>query len=363
MKKIITSSIVILLVSCMLCGISAAAVSITVSKNKVPRGQTSVVSATYRFSNIAGTSVNSPQGFFRIASGAGVITVGTVNTRITANTPIPPNFNTGAGRTTELINISSGLLEQILARGTTRFYYERVFSTNIGVPSDTVRIDFQIVSETMADLSIKKVDLYFENKRPEITIEKGYKGLKAFADISYTGTGLFEGYWEIDGRIISRVYQQLTYGGLLKLQTPEIPELPTYDPGTHRIRFVITRPAQNIPVPVIIYFVNLDRFKPAVSAIGVLSPRDKSVIEYGSQKFEWQRPADTAVFLVQYGDKLESKTIFSAYTRDDFYVIPEAILKESFKIGQQYFWKVIGFDNNNMIIGESAVYSFTFMKR
>lgn len=212
----------------------------------------------------------------------------------------------------------------------------------------------------MADLSIKKIDLYFENRRPEITIEKGLKSLKAFADISYSGSGLLEGYWEVDGRVISRVFQQLSFGGLLKLQTPEIPELPTFDPGTHRIRFVITRPVQYISLPMIIYFVNLDRFKPAISAIGVFSPQNRAVIEYESQKFEWQRPANATIFLVQYGDKLESKTIFSAYTRDAFYVIPETVLKESFKIGERYYWKVISFDAENIIIGESAVYSFTF---
>jgi hypothetical protein len=95
------------------------------------------------------------------------------------------------------------------------------------------------------------------------------------------------------------VFQQLTFGGLLKLQAPDIPELPTFDPGTHRIRFVITRPAQGLPIPVIIYFVNLDRFKPAIAAIGVVSPQDDMLIEYGLQRFEWQRPANAVVFLVQ----------------------------------------------------------------
>jgi hypothetical protein len=90
-----------------------------------------------------------------------------------------------------------------------------------------------------------------------VTIEKGHKNLKAFVDISYAGSGLLEGYWEVDGRIISRVFQQLSFGGLLELQTPDIPELPTFDPGSHKIRLVITRPVQNMPTPVVIYFVNL----------------------------------------------------------------------------------------------------------
>jgi hypothetical protein len=344
----------------MWCSVSAAAVSATASANRIPRGQRSVVSVAYRFTSVPGTSVTSAQGLFRVASAAGPVTVGTVNTRVTASTPIPPNFVTGSGRTTESIDIPLGLLEQVIAQGITRFYFERSFTTAAAAAVGTARVDFQIISESAADLSIKKIDLYFENRRPEVTIEKGHKGLKAFADISYAGTGLFEGYWEVDGRVISRVFQQLSFGGLLKLQTPDIPELPTFDPGTHRIRFVITRPAQNMPTPVIIYFVNLDRFKPATSTIGLLSPQDRAIIEYGPQKFEWQRSAKAVVFLVQYGDKLESKTLFSAYARDAFYVLPDAVLKTSFKAGERYYWKVIAFDEENIIIGESTVQSFTF---
>ena len=355
MKKIIILLIILFIVSCTWCGVSNATVGTTASASRIPRGQRSIVSVTYRFAGIPGTLVTSARGFFRVASSAGPVTISTVNT------PITVNVQGGSGSMAESIDIPAGLLEQIMARGTTRFYYERSFLAAVGaVGGNTARVDFQIVSESIADLSIKKIDLYFENRRPEVTIEKGHKGLKAFADISYAGSGLFEGYWEVDGRVISRVFQQLTFGGLLKLQTPEIPELPTFDPGTHRIRFVITRPAQRLPMPVIIYFINLDRFKPAPSTIGALSPPDRAVVEYGSQKFEWQRPVNTAVFLVQYGDKLESKTVFSAYTRDAFYVLPDAILKTSFKVGEQYYWKVIGFDEENAIIGESAIYSFIF---
>lgn len=360
MKKMTAPLMILLVLLCTWVSISSAAVSTTASANRIPRGQRNVVSVTYRFTSVPGTSVTSPQGLFRVASAAGPVTLGTVNTRITARTQIPLNFVTGSGRTTELIDIPLGLLEQVIARGTTRFYFERSFTAAAGAGVGTARVDFQIISESAADLSIKKIDLYFENRRPEATIEKGHKGLKAFADISYTGSGLFEGYWEVDGRVISRVYRQLSFGGFLKLQTPEIPELPTFDPGTHRIRFVITRPVQNMPTPVIIYFVNLDRFKPALYVIGIRSPQDGAVVEYGPQKFEWQRPGNTAVFLVQYGDQLESKAIFSAYTRDAFYVLPDAVLKTNFKVGERYYWKVIGFDEENTIIGESTVQTFTF---
>ncbi len=337
---------------------SVAAVNVTASATRIPRGQPNTVFITYSFTAVPGTSTISTQGLFRVNTAAGPVTIGTVNR------PVTVGITSGRGSATESLDISLHIMEQVMARGTTKFYYERSFPGATGTfgNSGIARVNFQIVSESMADLTIRKIDLYFENMRPEVTVERGHKGLKAFADISYTGNGLFEGYWEVDGRVISRVFQQLTFGGLLKLQTPDIPELPTFDPGTHRIRFVITRPTQGLPTPVIIYFVNLDRFKPAIAAIGVVSPQDGALIELGSQRFEWQRPAHAVVFLVQYGDKLESKTIFSAYTRDTFYVIPENILRANFKMGERYYWKVIGFDDENAVVGESSVGSFIYKK-
>ena len=334
--------------------VSGGAISLSTipSQANIPQGQSSSTGIQYQFR--AATPMNA-----RATSSSGTFIGRNGTVLSTNNTTVSATVASGFGSATETIVVPAGLIERVLQTGQTRFTYRRVFGIS-GSPIGTANIDFIITTEASASLGIKKIDLYFENRRPEITIEKGHKGLKAFADISYVGSGLFEGYWEVDGRVISRVFQQLSFGGLLKLQTPEIPELPTFDPGTHRIRFVILRPTQPVPTPAIIYFVNLDRFKPALSAIGILSLQDRASVGYGPQKFEWQRPANTSVFLVQYGDKLESKAIFSAYTREAFYVLPEDVLKASFKAGERYYWKVIGFDDENNIIGESAVYSFTF---
>lgn len=332
--------------------VTTLSVSTVPSQANIPQGQSSSTGIQYQFRSTPPTNT-------RATSSSGTFIGRNGSVLSTNNTTVSASVAGGFGSATETIVVPAGLIERVLQTGQGRFTYRRVFSV-AGAAIGTANVDFVITTDSAASLGIKKIDLYFENRRPEITIEKGHKGLKAFADISYIGSGLFEGYWEVDGRVISRVFQQLSFGGLLKLQTPEIPELPTFDPGTHRIRFVILRPTQPVPTPAIIYFVNLDRFKPALSAIGILLPQDRASVGYGPLKFEWQRPANTSVFLVQYGDKLESKAIFSAYTRDAFYVLPEDVLKANFKAGERYYWKVIGFDEENNIIGESAVYSFTF---
>ena|GEM_PF-1574626 len=333
--------------------VSSAALSVSAipSQISIPQGQSSSTGIQYQFRATSPVNV-------RASSSSGTFT-GPTGTLSTNNTPVSATITNGFGSAVETIVVPIGLIERVLQTGQNRFSYSRTFGVS-GTDIGTVNVNFVITTESAASLGIKKIDLYFEDRRPEITIEKGRKGLKAFADISYAGTGLFEGYWEVDGRIISRVFQQLSFGGLLKLTTPDIPELPTFDPGTHRVQFVITRPTQPLQTPTIIYFVNLDRFKPMLTPVGLLSPQDRATFAYAPQKFEWQRPSNVSVFLIQYGDKLESKALFSAYTRDAFYVLPENVLKESFNAGQRYYWKVIGFDDENNIIGESAVQSFMF---
>jgi hypothetical protein len=82
-------------------------------------------------------------------------------------------------------------------------------------------------------LMIKRIELYFENNRPEITIDKDYQKLKTYAKITFAYSGLLEGHWEVDGKIISRVSEHLTTGNIVFLETPDALQLPTFDPGTH----------------------------------------------------------------------------------------------------------------------------------
>ncbi len=338
-------------VICLWAAIADAALTMSASSTKIPRGRPSFVTVTYNVSGAALTTsqATSSTGEFLDAAGN---RLGTVGTTITV-----PLVN-GSGSARESLEIPLHVIESAIARRSTMFVYQRTFS--VAAAAITISTTFQITSEAASDLLIKAVTVYFDNKRPEITVEKGFRGLHAFADIAYSGTGLLEGYWEVDGRIIARVFQNLTFGGVVKLQTPDVPELPTFDPGTHRLKFVITRPNQPIPIPTLIYFVDLDRFRPNPITITALTPTDSTSVDFAPQKFQWQRAGASSLFLVQFGDKMESKPLFSAYTRDTFYLLPESILRQKFGRGRQYFWKVIAFDDDNNIVGESRVHTFIF---
>ncbi len=322
------------------------------SSFRVPRGQSSSASFSYQFTGTSSlnTTLNSSVGNFMV--GSDTIEVNPI--------PLIVNIQNGSGQVSEVINIPVRVVERTIQRGSNRFTYKRTFTgPNINLNSS---VSFAITTEAVADFNIKRIELYFENRRAEITIERNYPNLKAFADIRFVGSGLLQGFWEVDGRLLSRVDQHLTFGRSVTLETPEIPPIPTFDTGTHILRFVITSPVTEIPLPSILYFVTPTEFTGAPISIKLTSPENNSELEYSQVKFEWQKFNNSTLFLIQFFDDLHTKPLFSAYTRETFYFLPEIVLKSIFLPGQKYKWKVTGFNAENNIVGESTIRSFSFKK-
>jgi hypothetical protein len=271
----------------------------------VPRGQSSSKNIYYQFTGTSSlnATLNSSGGNFIVGSDT-----------IDANPiPVTVTVQNGSGRISEVINIPVRVLERAIQRGSNRFNYVRTFiGANISL---TATVNFTITTEAGAEFDIKRIELYFENRRAETTVERNYPHLKAFADIRFVGSGLLQGYWEVDGRVLSYINQPLTYGASVTLQTPEIPSLPTFDTGSHIVRFIITNPITDIPLPSMLYFVTAEEFKGKPIEITLLSPKNDYILDYSPVKFEWEKFNKTALFLIQFFDNTNSKPVFSAYTR------------------------------------------------
>jgi hypothetical protein len=325
-------------------------ISVIPSSFTVPRGQSSSKNISYQFtaSSPLNTTLTSSGGSF--IAGGETVEVNTI--------PLTVPILNGSGRVSEMIIIPVAVIERAIQRGANRFAYIRTFTgPNINL---NATLNFTITTEAGAEFDIKRIELYFDNRRAEITIKRNYPDLKAYADIRFVGSGLLHGYWEVDGRVLSHVDKHLTFGGMVTLQTPEIPPLPTFDIGTHIVRFVITGPVTEIPLPSILYFVTPTEFKGKQFTISLNSPENGSAHEYAPMKFEWERFNEGSLFLIQYFDNPESNPVFSAYTKNAFYALPEMVLKKIFDQEKKYYWKVKGFDSENNIIGESNVWSFSF---
>lgn len=110
-----------------------------------------------------------------------------------------------------------------------------------------------------ADLKINRINICFSNGREEITVKRNYP-LKVYAEIGYSGVGILEGHWEADEEFLTKAIKTISSGDRLIIESPEIPHVPTFVSGTHRVRFVITKPSLAIKVPFATYFVTTDEW-------------------------------------------------------------------------------------------------------
>lgn len=221
-------------------------------------------------------------------------------------------------------------------------------------------LNLSVATPATADLRITRMQLSFENERAEITVKRNQPGLKARVDIRFDGSGLLRGYWEVDGRVLSNVTQNLVYGNAIRLTTPEIPFLPTFVDGTHRVRFVITQPVQEIEFPQAIYYVTADEAAATLVPLRLAAPPDFAEADFGPLAFQWNAIPGAAMYLVEFYRTGEELPAFSAYTKELGYTLPDQVLKDVFAAGKGYVWKVRGYDEAGNQLAESAVNSFSF---
>ncbi|MHC1696628.1 MAG: hypothetical protein AB9919_00895 [Geobacteraceae bacterium] len=328
-----------------------AAVSVSPSSFSVARGQTGTVSLLYQFSGVLSASGAPLTGVLTSTNGIFLLTDSIIGTN---PVPLVVNLIEGRGIASETVIIPASVIRTVLDSGLTTFTYRRSFSNG-----DAVSARVTITTDAAAAFSIKRVELYFDNRRAEITVPRHFPNLRAFADIRFTGSGVLEGYWEVDGRVISRVHQMLTFGSSVKLRTPEIPAMPTFDPGAHIVRFIITNRGYALPVPALVYFVTPEEFRPRPVDVGLKSPVDNSTLSRAAARFEWESFKGATLYLVEYYENPEERPLFSAYTREPMYQLPELASNDLFVPGAKYYWKVTGYNDKDNIVVESAIRSFT----
>jgi len=86
--------------------------------------------------------------------------------------------------------------------------------------------------------------------------------LVAYADIKYEGTGILQGYWLVDGVPFKPISMVLPFARQKVISSGEIPGLPTQFPGRHEVSLRIIHPQTEYIIPVITYFVSLERKAP-----------------------------------------------------------------------------------------------------
>ncbi len=329
----------------------SAKVDVIPSQIKIPRNITSYRSLNYTVSS------SYPNEFTLISDTGYFYASGEIIGEFDKSLKI--KVKNGRGSNTEVVQIPVGVIKRAEKINSSKIFYKRFFKgerVSVAVISE---VKIGITTEAGAEFQIKRLQIYFNNKKPQITVYKNQKNLKAYAKIDFTGSGILQGYWEVDGRILSNVHKHLTYGRSVIIETPDFVKFPTYSPGTHIVRFVITNPKITFSLPEAIYFVTT--YEKKMAEIILINPPDGSKLNYTPPTFEWKSKKDFSYFIAEFFKEEKPKeVIFSAYSFSNYYKMPRSIFQKVFAPNKTYKWSVKGFDKKANLAGKSSTYSFSF---
>lgn len=343
----------VLALAALFAGEAAAAVFPVPAAVSVAGGRPSTVTISYRFTGVAGPDgpvtvrLTSFEGTFA-SPGDAIIGVNP--------TTLDADIVNGSGRATETVTVPLSVLDTLRRQGFATMTYQRSFSN--GIISESAEVRVSVTGEAAAAFEIQRIELYFENRRGEITIPRNHRGLKAFADIRFAGTGVLTGFWEVDGRRILDVNRQLSFGTNVTLSTPDVPDLPTFDTGAHIVRFVVTNPAPAAPLPQLLYYVAAAK---ELRTIRISAQREER--EDGGppvHRFGWEKPEGIDLFFLEFSEEPGGKPVFSAFTREGSYALPDRGVDEVFTTGKRYYWRVKGYDANGEQVAESDPAAFHY---
>ncbi len=366
MKRLVKILVVVISAAGLILGVTFAGVtmaqaqivvtaSTTPSPAQVSHIQSVPVTITYVFTTvIPGTfTLTSPGGTF-VASGGGTLGTGGGGLTVT--------ITGGRGVVTETLTVSQVIGEQALRGGSATFTFQRLFSAGPAAGAIPINVEtavpMRVVPSAVGPFSLRRVELRFENGRGEITVPKNFERLKALALVEFNGSGLLEAAWEVDGRTLLIIREFLTFGSLVTLTTPEIPPLPTFEPGVHRVAFRITSPPATFEIPTITYFVTA---APVPSeAIELIAPADRSRLPQSPVTFEWKGVAGVTQYQMEITEEDGGPPVFSALATTSPYTMPAAY-ERNFVIGKRYRWQVKGLDVGGNVVAVSTSRTFTWV--
>ncbi len=205
------------------------------------------------------------------------------------------------------------------------------------------------------EFGITRMELAFPDGRGELTVRRNDQGVRARATIATTGTGRLQGYWEVDGRPLIQVDRYVIYGQTIVVDTPAVPPLPTFDPGYHILRFVVTSPALPFPTPTLVYNVTPEEGRP----IQLQSPLPEALLPFAQVRFAWDARTGAGHYELQV-TAMDGSKVFSALTRSPEYVLTDLALRTYFTPGARYLWRVQAVDADGRLAGESTPSPFAF---
>lgn len=280
-------------------------------------------------------------------------------TLATVSRTLSVSLNAGSGSVAETVTVPASVVQQAREIGASDLQYRRSFSYN-GANAAETSIRLNPMQKALGLLRVRKLRLFFDNKRPEITVKRFTTGLRATAEITYEGSGQIMAYWEVDGRVIAHENLNLIYGQRsIDLKSPQTPALPTFGQGTHRVRLIITNPSMDIDWPVALYYVETAKAAKVVP-IAKIQPPCGSHRTYAPVGFSWGAVEGAKLYVLDFLKQEDDQPFFSAQIKQPAYNLPSVLLEKYFKPGASYVWRVRALDAQGAVAGESNACGLIF---
>ncbi len=250
-------------------------------------------------------TVSSALGQF-LAVGKGNTPLATVNTVLSSVVNVPAGFaGTGTAIITETVAVPAEVSVRAQRLGAYSVVYARSFSDG-SATTGTLQANILIGGSGLASFGISRIALSF-NDGAVVRVVPARSALGAVADLTYAGSGVLRGYWEVadpgstSGTPFFRLLQAVSQGaggsGRAQLRSPA---LPTELTGLHMVRLRLTDPAPAFDPPVLYYYVG--EAKPGTpfsfTPMTVLNPPDHAYLDPRTQ-FSWQAVKDARVYKIE----------------------------------------------------------------
>jgi hypothetical protein len=372
--------------SCLLVTAGTHAASMTVSPTATTYtvGSSTFISVNWSITTTGngGGTATSPNGVYSLDTS--VINVGATQIPSTgfatggASISVP-SLTSGTFAVPESFTIPAAVLSYAQTNNLTTFYYSRDFVAGAEgyTTPEFVQINLAFpATNPDAILNLNRVALRFSDNTSVKVIQPDTH-IMAVADISYTGSGLFDAMWEIAEPVstmgqpvfvpMQPVRQFLVAGGRVYLQTPV---LPTQKQGLHILRLRVIQPALNFTAPILQYSVSTQgdiSSLPTLPPVRINAPLDNALLA-ADTRFEWQ-PVKSAhayqleLFLPEQAGLKPDEAAIAKRAPASGMMVPAK--RNSLTLGElsrnklrpntTYYWRVIAIGNSGQILSSSAL--------
>jgi PKD repeat protein len=206
-------------------------------------------------------------------------------------------------------------------------------------------------------VALEAAEIALDNGKYYQVVPRNSKAIRARLQMKMRGTGIVSGYWIVDGQP-SYFFNETAYQGQVKtIPTPEVPGLPTFDPGMHTITLQLTRPSTTVAVfPTLRYFV-----LPYENIIALLGPNDGAVLkEDAVASFSWERALGGSRYQIAFSPGLfpllraDADLAWRECPEGTRYT-PDAETWRAIGRDRWTFWKVRAVDGAGVVVAESGI--------